>query len=185
MQEALSTTEQQKLACALSARFHLNQSRHPTITWSFVESRLAAHPEKWVSLWHMEQTGGEPDVIHTAEAGEHVYFFDCSVESPKGRRSLCYDPRALEERKEAKPIGSAIGMALNMGIELLDEADYLALQRIGVFDVKTSSWLNTPISVRELGGALFGDRRFGRTFIYHNGVQSYYAARGFRGKLSV
>lgn len=160
-------------------------NRHRGIAWAAVEARLGAHAEKLWSLHLMEATGGEPDVVsYDAKTGECV-FFDCSPESPKGRVSLCYDLEALESRKEHKPKDSAVEMAEAMGIELLTEDQYLELHKIGEFDTKTSSWLKTPAEMRELGGALFGDRRFGRVFFYHNGAQSYYSARGFRGWLRV
>ena len=159
--------------------------RHKGLEWANVEARLEANAEKLWSLHEMERTGGEPDVVgHDKKTGEHI-FYDCSAESPKGRRSLCYDRKALDSRKENKPKGSAMDMAAAMGIELLTEEQYRELQALGEFDTKTSSWLNTPSKIRELGGALFCDRRFDTVFVYHNGAESYYAARGFRGWLRV
>ncbi len=173
------------LLLTLRKRFELHMHRHPGLTWAEVEARLRASPGKLISLQQMEQTGGEPDVVgFDAKAGEFI-FCDCSPESPKGRRSLCYDRAALEARKENKPAGSAMDMAAAMGIELLTEEQYRALQQLGPFDTKTSSWLKTPDPIRELGGALFGDRRYNHVFVYHNGAESYYAARGFRGLLRV
>ncbi len=169
----------------LKARFEDNVRRHAGIAWDDVRARLEGHPDALTSLREMETTGGEPDVIgQDAETGR-VTFCDCSPESPVGRRSTCYDRDALDSRKEHKPQTSAVEMAAAMGIELLTEAEYLQLQRLGEFDTKTSSWLRTPPDVRALGGALFGDRRYGRVFVYHNGAQSYYAVRGFRGVLRV
>lgn len=169
----------------LKTRFEANMMRHPNLSWVEVERRLKSHPGKLKALFEMEQTGGEPDVIdHDAKTGEFI-FCDCSPESPKGRRSLCYDQAALEARKANKPLGSAMGLAAAMGIELLTEAQYRALQQLGRFDTKTSSWLKTPEPIRKLGGALFGDRRYDHVFVYHNGAESYYAARGFRGLLRV
>lgn len=169
----------------LQNRFGKNRKRHPSIEWHAVQARLEAHPEKLWSLYEMEKTGGEPDVVDIDKTTGEYIFFDCSAESPKGRRSLCYDGRALEERKEYKPENNAADMALQMGITLLNEVQYRYLQQWGPFDTKTSSWLLTPAPIRELGGAIFGDFRYGCVFIYHNGASSYYAARGFRGALSV
>ncbi len=160
-------------------------ARHPGLSWAEVLSRLDASPEKLPSLHEMERTGGEPDVVGRDEGTGEILFFDCSPESPEGRRSLCYDQEALESRKQYKPEGSAVDVAAGMGIDLLTETQYFNLQELGEFDTKTSSWLKTPVEVRELGGAIFGDQRFGRVFVYHNGAQSYYAARGFRGALRV
>jgi len=160
-------------------------SRHAGLTWADVQARLAAHPQKLWSLNEMERTGGEPDVVgQDTETGE-VLFYDCAAESPEGRRALCYDQAALEARKKNKPAGSAMGMAADMGVELLTEAEYRALQNLGEFDLKTSSWVLTPPKVRDLGGALFCDRRFDTVFVYHNGAESYYSARGFRSSLRV
>jgi hypothetical protein len=160
-------------------------SRHPGLEWADVQARLEANPEKLWSLNEMERTGGEPDVVGQDEETGEVVFYDCAAESPKARRSLCYDREALESRKAHKPKDSALDMAAAMGVELLSEAEYFQLQKLGEFDLKTSSWLKTPADVRELGGAIFGDRRFDRVFIYHNGADSYYSARGFRGALRV
>jgi hypothetical protein len=173
------------LITTLAARFDAHPHRHPGLPWQTVLVRLQANAKAQRALERMEASGGEPDVIgHDAASGE-VLFCDCAAESPAGRRSLCYDGAALDARKEAKPAGSAVGLAAEIGGELLSEAQYHALQQLGEFDLKTSSWLLTPPALRALGGALFGDRRYGRVFTYHNGVQSYYAARGFRVLLRV
>ena len=175
----------EELLKVLKARFEKNMNRHKGLEWAKVQTRLEAHPKKLRSLQEMESTGGEPDVVgQDKKTGEYI-FYDCSADSPKGRRSFCYDPEALESRKEAKPKDSAVGMATDMGIELLTEEEFLELQKLGEFDTKTSSWLKTPPEVRKLGGAIFGDRRFNRVFVYHNGAESYYAGRGFRGSLRV
>ena len=169
----------------LETRFEKNAHRHKGVAWAAVQARVEKSPDTLRSLAEMERTGGEPDVIgHDKKTGEFI-FCDCSAESPAGRRSLCYDPEALKSRKENRPEGSAIGMAASMGIELLTEEQYRALQQLGEFDLKTSSWVKTPPEIRRLGGALFCDRRYGTVFLYHNGAQSYYAARGFRGALRV
>lgn len=169
----------------LKARFEKHPERHKGLEWKMVQDRLAKAPEKLWSLGEMERTGGEPDVVsHDKKSGELV-FFDCAPESPKGRRSLCFDEAALDARKEHKPAGSAEGVARAMGIELLTEAQTRELQKLGTFDLKTSSWVQTPAAIRKLGGALFCDRRYGQVFVYHNGAESYYAARGFRGALKV
>lgn len=169
----------------LKARFEKNMGRHGGLEWARVQARLEANPGALRGLAEMERTGGEPDVAgHDEKTGEYV-FCDCSAESPKGRRSLCYDREAQEGRKEFKPRGNATGMAAAMGIELLTEEQYRELQKLGEFDAKTSSWVKTPGDVRKLGGALFCDRRYGRVFVYHNGASSYYAARGFRGRVRV
>lgn len=160
-------------------------ARHKGLDWEKVQSKLEASAAKLWSLHEMERTGGEPDVIEFNKKSGEYLFVDCSAETPKDRRSLCYDEQALKERKENKPSGSALGMAEEMGIEILDEADYRKLQTLGEFDLKTSSWLLTPAPIRKLGGAIFGDRRYNQVFIYHNGAQSYYAARAFRGKIWV
>lgn len=180
------TKEQvEALFATLKKRFEKYSERHPGITWEKVRAKLENNAGKLASLWQMEETGGEPDVIgFNKKTGEYT-FCDCSAESPKGRRSICYDPEALASRKEHKPKHSAVGMAAEMGVELLTEEEYHALQELGTFDTKTSSWIKTPTDVRELGGGLFGDKRYERTFIYHNGAESYYAARGFRGLLAV
>ncbi len=167
----------------LRTRFAQHPARHPGIDWPEIEDRLLRYPEKMWSLNEMEETGGEPDVTGTEDGG--YIFCDCSAETPKGRRSLCYDPEALESRKEHKPKGSALAMAADMGVELLTEEQYFRLQSLGNFDTKTSSWIQTPDEVRKLGGAIFGDRRFGRVFVYHNGAESYYGVRGFRTRLTV
>ena len=181
----LSSEESAKLTNALKARFEKNMNRHQGLQWAKVQARLEANPEKLWSLQEMETTGGEPDVIgHDKWTGEYI-FYDCSAESPKGRRSVCYDREALEARKENKPKDSAVNMATAMGIELLTEEQYRELQRLGEFDTKTSSWVKTPSEIRKLDGALFCDRRFDHVFLYHNGAESYYAARGFRGSLRV
>jgi hypothetical protein len=169
----------------LKARFEKNMHRHKGIAWADVHANLERNPDALRPLFAMESTGGEPDVIGADEQSGHFTFCDCSPESPSGRRSLCYDRQALDARKEAKPKSSAVEMAAEMGIELLTEEQYRALQRLGEFDAKTSSWVKTPQDVRSLGGALFCDRRYGKVFVYHNGAQSYYAARGFRGSLRV
>lgn len=177
--------EREELLQALQARFSKNKRRHPGIAWAEVQTRLESNEDALGSLREMELTGGEPDVIgHNKETGQFT-FCDCSSESPIGRRSTCYDGEALESRKENKPASSAVGMAAAMGIELLTEAHYRELQTLGDFDTKTSSWVRTPADVRALGGALFCDRRYGKVFVYHNGAQSYYAARGFRGSLQI
>lgn len=180
------TVEHRKaLLITLKKRFEANMNRHEGLDWSSVQTKLEANPEKLWSLNEMERTGGEPDVVrHEALTGEFV-FVDCSEQSPAGRRSLCYDQQALETRKANKPEGSALEMAEAMGITLLNETEYRELQKLGAFDTKTSSWLRTPEKIRELGGAIFGDRRYDTIFIYHNGADSYYGARGFRGLLKV
>lgn len=181
----LSPEQREELLSTLKARFEKNRSRHKGLEWAKVQARLEANPEKLWPLHEMERTGGEPDVAgHDKKTGEYI-FYDCSAESPKGRRSLCYDREALEARKEHKPKDSAIDMAAAMGIELLTEEQYRELQKLGDFDTKTSSWVKTPADIRKLGGALFCDYRYGHVFTYHNGAESYYAARGFRGALRV
>lgn len=173
------------LLSLLKTRFEKNLQRHQGLEWAKVHAKLEANPEKLWSLNEMEESGGEPDVVDFDQTRGEYVFYDCSTESPKGRRSLCYDHEALESRKEYKPENSAIEMASEMGIELLSEEQYRALQQLGNFDAKTSSWILTPPELRKLGGAIFGDYRFGRVFVYHNGAESYYAARGFRGSLRV
>jgi hypothetical protein len=181
----LSPKEREELLKTLQTRFEKNMNRHKGLEWAKVQARLEAHAEKLWSLREMEDTGGEPDVVgHDPESGEYT-FFDCSPETPKGRISVCYDREGWESRKEHRPKDNAMDMAAAMGIELLTEEQYQDLQKLGHFDLKTSSWLKTPTEMRKLGGALFGDRRFSRVFLYHNGAQSYYAARGFRGWLRV
>ena len=183
--KALATDSKVGLLNVLKTRFEKNMNRHPGLAWTNVQARLEANPEKLRALDEMELTEGEPDVVgFDAQTGEYL-FFDCSPESPKGRRSICYDPEALESRKEHKPKNSALGMAAEMGIEILTEDQYRELQQLGKFDTKTSSWVKTPAAIRELGGAIFCDRRYNQVFTYHNGAESYYAARGFRGSLRV
>jgi hypothetical protein len=183
--KALRPKQRDELLRTLRARFDENMSRHPSIRWSDVQNRLERDADKLWSLHEMERTGGEPDVTGQDKGTGEYHFIDCSAESPSGRRSLCYDQEALDTRKEAKPKSSAVGMAKAMGIELLKEEQYRALQKLGQFDQKTSSWVETPARIRELGGALFCDRRYDSVFVYHNGAESYYAARGFRGMLKV
>jgi len=174
-----------QLLTTLKERFEKHMGRHKGVDWRVVQAKLEAHPKKLQVLDEMERTGGEPDVIGYDEKSGRVLFCDCSPESPKGRRSLCYDRTALDARKESKPSGNAVDMASSMGVEMLSEEQYRQLQQLGEFDLKTSSWVRTPTNVRELGGALFCDRRFGQVFLYHNGAESYYAARGFRGQVEV
>lgn len=181
----LSPQRREELLGLLKTRFEKNMHRHPDVGWADVKTRLEAKAEKLWSLGEMESSGGEPDVVgHDKKTGEYL-FFDCAPESPKGRTSVCYDQEGLESRKEFKPKTSAMEMAAAMGIELLTEEQYRELQQLGNFDTKSSSWVKSPADIRKLGGALFGDRRYGRVFIYHNGAQSYYGARGFRGSLRV
>ena len=181
----LPPDRREELLSILKARFEKNMNRHKGLEWSEIQARLVAHPEKLWSLDDMESTGGEPDVVgYDKTTGEYI-FYDCSAESPKGRRSICYDNDALESRKEHKPENSAVGMAESMGVELLTEEQYRELQKLGNFDTKTSSWVKTPAEIRERGGAIFCDRRYNHVFMYHNGAESYYAARGFRGALRV
>jgi hypothetical protein len=194
MKKELSPKQHEELLSTLKARFEKNMKRHKGIEWAKVQAKLEARPngssgrantEKLWSLNEMETTGGEPDVVgHDKKTGEYI-FYDCSAESPKGRRSVCYDHEALEKRKEHKPENSAVEMAADMGIELLTEEQYRELQQLGNFDTKTSSWILTPADIRKLGGALFCDRRYNTVFLYHNGAESYYAARGFRSSLRV
>lgn len=181
----LSKKQRDEILKALQARFEKNMNRHKGLAWAQVQAKLDANAEKLWSLHEMERTGGEPDVIgHEQKTGEYI-FYDCSAESPQGRRSLCYDREALESRKENKPKGSAVNMAAAMGVELLTEEQYRELQKLGQFDTKTSSWVKAPADIRKLGGALFCDRRYDTVFVYHNGAESYYAARGFRGWLKI
>jgi hypothetical protein len=183
--KALSSEQRKELLQTLKARFEKNMNRHKGLEWAKVQAKLEANSEKLWSLNEMERTGGEPDVVgHDKKTGEYL-FYDCSAESPKGRRSVCYDREALEGRKEHKPKDSAVDMAAAMGVELLTEEQTRALQQLGEFDTKTSSWVQTPAHIRKLGGALFCDRRYNTVFVYHNGAESYYAARGFRGSLRV
>jgi uncharacterized protein DUF4256 len=181
----LPNKQREELLKALKARFEKNMNRHKGLEWAQVQAKLEANTEKLRSLHEMERTGGEPDVVgHDKKTGEYI-FYDCSEESPKGRRSFCYDREALQSRKENKPKDNAVGAAAAMGIELLTEEQYRELQKLGNFDTKTSSWVKTPSDVRKLGGALFCDRRFNTVFVYHNGAESYYAGRAFRGSLRV
>lgn len=181
----MKQSDKTQLRATLRSRFEANMGRHKGVDWSLVEARLDANPKKLQTLYEMEETGGEPDVIGYDKETDKIAFCDCSTESPKGRRSLCYDRDALNSRKQNKPRGNAVDTASSMGIELLTEKQYRELQRLGEFDLKTSSWVSTPTNIRELGGALFCDRRFGQVFVYHNGAESYYAARGFRGRVDV
>lgn len=184
-EKGLSPEQRAELLKTLKARFEKNMNRHKGLEWAKVQAKLEADPEKLWSLNEMEITGGEPDVVgHDKKTGEYI-FYDCSAESPKDRRSICYDREALEARKENKPKNSAMDMAAAMAIELLTEEQYRELQQLGNFDAKTSSWIKTPPDIRKLGGALFCDRRYNTVFVYHNGADSYYAARGFRGSLRV
>ncbi|MEO7266178.1 MAG: DUF4256 domain-containing protein [Ferruginibacter sp.] len=181
----LSAGQHMALLNILKARFEKNMNRHKTVVWADVQAKLEANTEKFWSLNEMESTGGEPDVVSYEKKSGQYFFYDCSTESPKGRRSICYDHEALKARKENKPENSAIEMATDMGIDLLTEAQYRELQKLGNFDTKTSSWIKTPAEIRKLGGAIFCDRRYNTVFVYHNGAESYYAARGFRGSLKV
>ena len=181
----LSPEQSSELLKTLKTRFEKNMNRHKGLEWAKVLAKLEAKPEKLWSLDDMEVTGGEPDVIGYDKKTDEYIFFDCSAESPKDRRSLCYDRKALDSRKENKPKNNAIDMATDMGIEILTEQQYRELQKLGEFDTKTSSWVKTPDDIRELGGAVFCDRRYNTVFLYHNGAESYYAARGFRGSLRV
>lgn len=181
----LSPEQREALLGALKARFERNMHRHKGLTWATLQAKLEANPQKLWSLHEMESTGGEPDVVGHDQKTDEYLFYDCSAETPKGRRSVCYDREALESRKEHKPATNAIDMAAAMGIELLTEAQYRELQQLGDFDTKTSSWVQTPADIRALGGALFGDRRYNQVFVYHNGAESYYGSRGFRGSLRV
>jgi len=182
---SLSKKQREEMLKALQARFEKHINRHQGLEWAKVQAKLEAKPEKLWSLSEMERTGGEPDVVgHDKKTGEYI-FYDCAAESPTGRRSLCYDREALDSRKEAKPKNNALDLAAALGVELLTEEQYRELQKLGEFDVKTSSWVKTPAAIRKLGGALFCDRRFETVFVYHNGAESYYAGRGFRGWLRV
>jgi len=181
----LSSEQSEEIIWTLKARFEKNMHRHKGVEWDKIQAKLESNPDKLWSLSEMERTEGEPDVVgYDKKTGEYI-FYDCSAESPKGRRSLCYDREALDSRKENKPKYSAMDMAAQMGIEILTEEQYRELQQLGEFDTKTSSWVKTPTEIRELGGAVFCDRRYDHVFLYHNGAESYYAARGFRGELRV
>ena len=181
----LSQKQQEELLRVLKSRFEKNINRHKDIEWVKVQAKLEANTKMLWSLSKMEETGGEPDIVrHDKKTNEYI-FYDCSAESPKGRRSLCYDREALESRKEHKPKNNIIDMAAAMGIEVLSEEEYRELQKLGSFDLKTSSWVKTPVQIRRLGGAIFCDRRYDTVFVYHNGAESYYAARGFRGSLRI
>lgn len=184
-QKALTSKQKEELLAILKSRFEKNQKRHKEVEWKDVEIRLSAHPEKLWSLNQMQETGGEPDVVGEDKESGEIIFVDCSPESPIGRRGLCYDRQALDSRKEHKPEGNAVETAVSMGIELLTEDEYRDLQSLGEFDKKTSSWVKTPADIRKRGGALFCDYRYGKVFVYHNGAQSYYAVRGFRGRVKV
>jgi Protein of unknown function (DUF4256) len=181
----LSAEEHEELLKTLKARFEKNMNRHKGIEWTKVQAKLEANTEKLRSLYEMERTGGEPDIVDYDKKTSEYVFYDCAVESPKGRRSVCYDRKAQESRKEHKPKNNAMGAAASMGIELLTEEQYRTLQQLGNFDLKTSSWVLTPSEIRKLGGALFCDRRYNTVFVYHNGAESYYAARGFRGSIRI
>jgi hypothetical protein len=185
MKSYLTPEETESLLKIVETRFLKNMNRHPNIEWGRIKEKLLANPGKLWSLNQMELTGGEPDVVGLDRETGKILIYDCVAESPKGRRSVCYDPEALVSRKEYKPHNSALGMAAEMGIEILTVDNYRALQQLGKFDTKTSSWLKTPDDIRNLGGAIFGDWRYGHVFIYHNGAESYYGARGFRGSLRV
>lgn len=185
VKKELAAAQKEELLGTLKVRFEKNMDRHPGIDWQSVRTRLEAKPEKLVSLFAMEETGGEPDVVQYDKATDEYVFYDCAPESPKGRRSVCYDREAWEARKKFKPETTAMDMAADMGIEILTEEQFRFLQQLGEFDKKTSSWVKTPPPIRKLGGALFCDFRYGQVFTYHNGADSYYASRGFRGSLSV
>ncbi|WP_246247515.1 DUF4256 domain-containing protein [Piscibacillus halophilus] len=185
MTKELSVKQREELFNTLKARFEKNMNRHKDLEWDQVQAKLEANPEKLWSLSEMERTEGEPDVVGYDQDKDEYIFFDCSPESPKGRRSVCYDRAALEARKKHKPENSAMDMATDMGIELLTEEQYRELQKLGNFDLKTSTWIQTPTDIRERGGALFCDCRYGHVFVYHNGASSYYSARGFRGSLRI
>lgn len=181
----LSPEQREELLCALMSRFANNMNRHQGLEWGNIQTKIEANPEKLWSLNEMERTSGEPDVVGYDKTADEYLFVDCSPESPKGRRSVCYDQAALDARKKHKPKNSALNMAVEMGVEILTEEQYRELQRLGEFDTKTSSWVKTPADIRKLGGAIFADFRYGHVFVYHNGAESYYAARGFRSSLTV
>lgn len=185
MMKKLSAEETNEVLKILELRFKENINRHPNIKWEEVFQKLKSQPEKVWTLNEMEKTGGEPDVVEYDEKTEEYIFFDCSKETPIGRRNICYDREALESRKKFKPDSSAVDMANEIGIEMLDEQEYRNLQKLGQFDLKTSSWIKTPLEIRNLGGAIFADRRYDTVFVYHNGADSYYGVRGFRGKLII
>jgi hypothetical protein len=185
MKKDLSPKQRDELLAALKARFDANKARHPGLAWAMVQARLEARPDKLCSLAEMERTGGEPDVVGQDKRSGEVVFMDCSAQSPKGRVSFCYDRAALDARKEHKPKNCVLDAAAAMGVAVLTEEEYFALQRLGEFDTKSSSWIATPAEIRELGGAIYGDRRYNRVFIGHNGAESYYSGRGFRGVLRV
>ena len=185
MKNKLSADASEELLKVLRVRFEKNMSRHGGLDWDKIQAKLEANPEKLASLDEMERTEGEPDVVGYDKKTDEYIFYDCAAESPKGRRSICYDHEALEKRKENKPKDSAVNMAAEMGIEILNEEEYKELQKLGKFDTKTSSWIKTPSDIRKLGGAIFSDFRYNTVFVYHNGADSYYAARGFRGSLRV
>lgn len=185
MKKELSAKQREELIDTLKARFVKNMNRHQNLDWAKVEAKLKTSNEKLWSLFEMERTGGEPDVVGYDKETDEYIFYDCAAESPKNRRSVCYDREALESRKANKPENNAVEMASEMGIELLSEEEYRELQTLGNFDQKTSSWLKTPADIRKLGGAIYGDFRYGRVFVYHNGAESYYSARGFRGSLRI
>jgi hypothetical protein len=185
MKKQLSAKQREELIDTLKARFVKNMNRHQNLEWAKVEAKLETGNEKMWSLYEMERTGGEPDIVGYDKETDEYIFYDCAAESPKNRRSVCYDREALESRKANKPENNAVEMASAMGIELLSEEEYKELQKLGNFDAKTSSWLKTPAEIRKLGGAIYGDFRYGRVFVYHNGAESYYSARGFRGSLRI
>ncbi|KIC02134.1 MULTISPECIES: DUF4256 domain-containing protein [unclassified Flavobacterium] len=185
MKKELSPKQQEELLDLLKTRFEKNKARHESLEWAKIQAKLEANPEKLWSLNEMEETGGEPDVVGHDKSTDEYIFYDCSAETPKGRRSICYDHVALEARKEHKPKNSAINMATTMGVTILNEEEYRELHKLGKFDTKTSSWIQTPAEIRKLGGAIFADFRYNTIFIYHNGADSYYAVRGFRSSLRV
>jgi len=185
MKKELSSRQRDELLGTLQARFEKHLPRHPGLVWAKVQARLEANPDKLWSLVEMERTGGEPDVVGQDKKSGEFIFMDCSAQSPKGRVSFCYDREALDSRKEHKPKNCVLDAAAAMGVEVLTEEEYFALQKLGEFDTKSSSWVKTPVEIRELGGAIYGDRRYGRVFIGHNGAESYYSGRGFRGSLRI